>query len=74
MTRIAASAPTPNINDEDKSTLDRVRDKLRNLYARPASGRTTALGRKVEKPGTGKQGGPSGQRDLGQVDGKHANK
>lgn len=73
MNRTVAAATPPPVN-EDKSTLDKVKDKLRSLYARPASGRTTALGRKVEKPGTGKQGGPSGQRDLGQVDGKHANK
>jgi len=73
MTRTASPPPPSNVTD-DKSTLDRVKDKLRGIYQRPASGRTTALGRKVEKPGSGKQGGPSGQRDLGQVDGKHANK
>jgi hypothetical protein len=73
MTRTVATPPTPQVT-EDKSTLDKVKDKLRNLYARPASGRTTALGRKVEKPGSGKQAGPSGQRDQSQVDGKHANK
>lgn len=43
-------------------------------YQRPASGRTTALGRRVEKPGNGKQVGPSGQRDEGLCDAKHANK
>ena len=40
----------------------------------PSSGRTTALGRRVEKPGRGRQSGPSGQRDGTQHDRQHANK
>jgi hypothetical protein len=58
----------------DKSRLDKVKDTLRTFVQRPASGRTTLLGRRVEKPGSGKPGGPSGQREIGQLDGKHANK
>lgn len=73
MSYITASVPPPN-PAEDKSRVDRVKEQLRNIYQRPASGRTTPLGRRVEKPGPGKQAGPSGQRDDGEGDGKHANK
>ena len=37
--------------EEDRNRLEKAKDELRALYHRPASGRTTALGRKVEKPG-----------------------
>lgn len=58
----------------DKLRLEKTKDELRGLFQRPASGKTTALGRKVEKPGSGNQAGPSGQRDRAKHDGKHANK
>jgi hypothetical protein len=41
---------------------------------RPSTGRTSALGRKVEKPGDVRAGGPSGQRDIARHDRLHANK
>lgn len=41
---------------------------------RPASGRTTALGRKVEKPGDASPPGPSGQPGQTQHERKHTNK
>jgi hypothetical protein len=62
------------LQPKEKSKLEKAKDELRQLYDRPASGRTTALGRKVERPGTGKQGGPSGQRDTAKQNSKHANK
>lgn len=49
-------------------------DKTKPVHSRPASGRTTSLGKKVEKPGTGRQGGPSGQTDAARHDRKHTNK
>ena len=58
----------------DKLRLEKAKDELRGLFHRPSSGRTSALGRKVEKPGSGRQGGPSGQTDGAKHDGKHANK
>jgi hypothetical protein len=57
----------------EKTLLERAKDKLRDLY-RPSSGRTTVLGRKVEKPADIKASGPSGQRDQAKHDCKHANK
>jgi hypothetical protein len=62
------------LQPEERSKLEKAKDELRNLYNRPTSGRTTTQGRKVEKPGTGKQDGPSGQKDRAQHDRKHANK
>ena len=57
--------------EEDRKRLEKAKDELRALYHRPASGRTTALGRKAEKPGSRR---PGGQRDGAKHDGKHANK
>ena len=62
------------LQPDEKSKLEKAKDELRTLYNRPATGRTTAQGRRVERPGTGKQAGPSGQKDKGQQDRKHANK
>lgn len=58
----------------EKKRLEKAKDALRALYHRPSSGRTTALGRRVEKPGSGSPAGPSGQRDGAKHDGKHTNK
>lgn len=41
---------------------------------RPSTGRTSVLGRRVEKPADVKPAGPSGQRDISQHDRLHANK
>ena len=51
-----------------------AKNKLPPVNQRPATGRTTALGRKVEKPGIGNPAGPSGQKAKGPQDRKHANK
>jgi hypothetical protein len=41
---------------------------------RPSTGRTSKIGRKVEKPADVRPAGPSGQRDISQHDRLHANK
>jgi hypothetical protein len=58
--------------EEDK--LEKAKDELRDLYQRPATGRTTKLGRKVEKPGEKSPGGPSGQKAGVDDQKKHTNK
>lgn len=58
----------------DKTKLEKAKEELRQLFHRPSTGRTTALGRRVEKPGSGRQDGPSGQTDGTKHDRKHANK
>jgi Zn-dependent oligopeptidase len=60
--------------EKEKTRLEKTKDALRSLYQRPSSGRTTPLGRRVEKPGEGKGGGPSGQKDGAKHDGRHTNK
>ena len=57
--RAAAQSQT-----DDKSGLQKVKDELRQMFQRPLSGRTTRLGRKGEKPGSGRPGThrPSGSR------------
>lgn len=59
---------------DDKMSLQKAKDKLRGFLQRPSSGRTSTLGRKVEKPGSGGPAGPSGQTEDVQHDRKHANK
>lgn len=65
---------TAHVPEKDKSRLEKTKDALRALCERPAQGRTTALGRRVEKPGECRLGGPSGQKDRTMGDVKHANK
>jgi len=60
--------------EDDKTSLEKARDKLRGFFQRPSSGRTSTLGRKVERPGSGGPAGPSGQTESVKHDRKHANK
>lgn len=66
--------PGANMQPGDKTLSDKAGDKLRTLCGRPSTGRTTAQGRKVEKPAPAKQGGPSGQTDEAEHNKKHTNK
>lgn len=73
---IRSSRPTA-ANDQggdDKISLQKAKDKLRGFFQRPSSGRTSTLGRKVEKPGSGAAAGPSGQTEGVEHNGKHTNK
>jgi len=58
----------------EKLRLDEAKEQFKKMWERPASGRNTALGRKVEKPGEAKPGGPSGQKDKARHDRKHTNR
>jgi hypothetical protein len=59
----------------DQTTkADHVKDDISQDYKSPTTGRNTKLGRKVEKPSEPKQGGPSGQTDLGKHNKRHTNK
>src|SRR5687768_3866274 len=44
----------------ERNRLEKAKDELRTLYDRPAAGRATRQGRKVDKPGSTKRDGPSG--------------
>ena len=69
-----AERPFAQLQPGDNKKLDNLKEELLDLNKRPASGRTTALGRKVEKPGPVKGAGPSGQTDGVQHERNHANK
>jgi hypothetical protein len=69
-----AAPPSAQVPEDERNRLQKAKDGLRALLQRPSSGRTTNLGRRVEKPGTGRQSGPSGQTDGVQHDRQHANK
>ncbi|WP_048437934.1 hypothetical protein [Caenimonas sp. SL110] len=56
----SATAGTP---PHDNKHAEEPNIDLRTATQRPTTGRTSAAGRKVEKPGTGKSSGPSGQPD-----------
>ena len=73
--RIAArlKALAAHLAPDEKAPLEK-KEEPQTLLQRPSSGRTTKLGRKVEKPGIGRQSGPSGQTDSVQHDRKHTNK
>jgi hypothetical protein len=60
--------------DVEPGPGDKGSDEPQGMKSRPSSGRTTAQGRRCEKPGSGKPPGPSGQRDECKQDVKHTNK
>jgi hypothetical protein len=55
------------------NTTPPVKDPL-PVFQRPTTGRTTRLGRKVEKPGDATAAGPSGQHEGTQHNLRHTNK
>ena len=66
-----AWAQTP---PREKSRQEQMKDLLHTTFQRLASGRTTALGRRVEKPGNTSAAGPSGQHETAKHGSKHTNK
>lgn len=62
--KTTARKPNPEPPEED----------LQVQPPRPASGRTSALGRRVEKPGKPGPGGPSGQKNNVNSDPRHTNR
>ena len=69
----AANAPAAHLTPDDKQ-FAKKKDVDREAYKSPTTGRTTKLGRRVEKPQDPKAGGPSGQKDNAKHNKKHANK
>jgi hypothetical protein len=65
--------PGGEVSHKHRSPVD-TKDEPPLLDQPPSTGRTTRLGRKVEKPGEGSVAGPSGQKDRVHHDKKHANK
>ena len=73
-TEHAAAGGMQHLPPDDKKRVTHTPEEVRQLYKGPTTGRNTKLGRKVEKPADPKAGGPSGQRDNGKHNKKHANK
>jgi hypothetical protein len=59
---------------KDGTKLDKLKNDVQTIFQRPTTGRTTRLGRKVEKPGDVGAAGPSGQHEATRHDKQHANK
>jgi hypothetical protein len=79
--RIASSAlafrsgrPWSQLQPGEKKQTQEAEDEARIDIHRPSTGRTSALGRRVEKPADVRPSGPSGQTDATRHDRKHANK
>lgn len=59
---------------DPKERFHQLKDDVQAIFQRPSTGRTTRLGRKVEKPSDGCAAGPSGQHESTKHDSKHTNK
>jgi hypothetical protein len=58
----------------DHKDQEKVEEDMQMRHERPATGRTGALGRSVEKPGRGRSAGPSGQHECFEHGPIHTNK
>lgn len=63
-----------NLPEDERAKLEHTKEELRQLYHKPDSGKSTKLGRKVEKPQDPKAGGPSGQHETTKHNKRHTNK
>ena len=59
---------------KDGTQLHKVKEEVQNIFQRPSNGRTTRMGRRVEKPGDAHAAGPSGQHEATKHDSRHTNK
>lgn len=67
--------PTPSHEKgEEDPDVFRVNKVDRSRDGKPAVGKTTALGKKTERPDEGRPAGPSGQKERAQHNRRHANK
>lgn len=70
---VPTPAPEPSRTTVDPETF-RVNKVDRSRDGKPAVGKTTALGKKTERPDEGRPAGPSGQKERAQHNRRHANK
>jgi len=59
---------------KDGTRLEQFKTDVKALFQHASNGRTTRLGRRVEKPGDAHAAGPSGQHEATDHDCKHTNK
>jgi hypothetical protein len=72
--RACAQAWAQTTPPKDVTHLDKLKQDVQGFFQRPTTGRTTRLGRKVEKPDNTTAAGPSGQHDSTHHDRQHTNK
>jgi hypothetical protein len=72
--RAYAQAWAQTTPPKDVTHFDKLKQDFQGFFQRPTTGRTTRLGRKVEKPGDTTAAGPSGQHDSTHHDRQHTNK
>lgn len=70
----ASEAWSQTTPPKDGMRLQHLKDEVKAIFQRPSNGRTTRLGRRVEKPGDAHAAGPSGQHEATDHDRKHTNK
>ena len=70
----SASAAWAQSTPPKDGRLERLKDEVQAIFQRPTTGRTTRLGRRVEKPGDCTAAGPSGQHESTKHDRGHTNK
>jgi hypothetical protein len=70
----AAAAWAQTRPPKDATPIQKVKDEVQNFFARPSNGRSTRMGRRVEKPGDAHAAGPSGQHEATKHDSRHTNK
>ena len=58
----------------DPETVEKSHEDSHDVDKRPSTGRTSNLGRRVEKPHDSNPGGPSGQHVSSNHEKQHANK
>ena len=59
---------------QPKDVTQKVKEEVQTFFQRPSNGRSTRMGRRVEKPGDAHAAGPSGQHEATKHDSRHTNK
>ena len=59
---------------QPKDVTQKVKEEVQTFFQRPSNGRSTRMGRRVEKPGDAHAAGPSGQHEATKHDSQHTNK
>ncbi len=70
----AAAAWVAQSQPKDVTHLQKVKEDVQTFFQRPSNGRSTRMGRRVEKPGDAHAAGPSGQHEATKHDSQHTNK
>lgn len=70
----SAAAAWAQTQPKDVTHLQKVQEEVQSFFQRPSNGRSTRMGRRVEKPGDAHAAGPSGQHEATKHDSQHTNK